>query len=48
MNLTVSYFLGIINKGVSYWDCYPVVNTIINTKQWIYLRNTSLFVIGTG
>ena len=48
MNITVPYFLGITNMGVTYSDLCTGVSTHILTRWIISLKNFFLFILGTG
>ena len=45
MNTTVTYFLGITNMGVPYYDCYTGVSTPIYTRCIGSLQKVSLFIL---
>ena len=47
INLVVPSFLGIINMGVPYLLCCTGFSTPISPKRLRYLRNLSLFILGT-
>ena len=48
INLTVPYFLGILNTGMIYSDCFTEVSTSISNRHIISLQKASLFVQGGG